>query len=166
MAVFLLFALMLIVMLMRVYLPRGARTTGKVVRVVQLALVERFLLQRVNLYAIGSVLLLMTVTDTITTGGQILVLLIAQALLLIPVRCKLTSDGVALNNVVFRPWSEFEGFSVASRRIVIVGREGTRPLNLPLLADHQKEVIPILRRHLPEMTARKEARGENRATVS
>lgn len=166
MAIFLLFALMLLVMLMRVYLPRGTRTTGKVVRVVQLSLVERFLMQRVNLYAIGSVLLLMTVTDTIATGGQFLVLFIAQALLLVPVRCKLTSDGVGLNNVVFRPWSEFAGFSVASRRIVLVGREGTRPLNLPLLADHQKEVIPTLRRHLPEIAARKEAPGDNRATVS
>ena len=166
MGTLLLFALMLLVMLMRVYLPRGTRTTGKVVRVVQLSLVERFHLQRVNLYAIGAVLLLMTVTNTIATGSQILVLLIAQAMLMIPVRCKLTSDGVALNNVVFRPWSEFAGFSVASRRIVLMGRDGTRPMNLPLLADHQKEVIPILRRHLPEVTARKEARGENRATVS
>jgi hypothetical protein len=166
MALFLLFALMLLVMLMRVYLPHGARATGKVIRVTQLSLVERFLLQRVNLYAIGSVLLLMTVTGAIATGAQILVLLMAQALLLVPVRCKFTSDGVALNNVVFRPWSELAGFSVATRRIVLMGREGTRPLNLPLLADHQKEVLPILRRHLPEVPARKEARGDNRATVS
>ncbi len=162
----LLVALMLLVMLMRVFLPIGSRKAGKVITTVRLSLMERFIMQRVNLYAIGSVLLLMTVTDSLSSAGLILVLLIAQLILAIPVRCVLTSEGVGLNNVVFRPWSDFVGFSVTARRITLLGCEGTRPLNIPLLADHQKEVIPILRRYLPETKPRKEAREGTRVTVN
>src|SRR6266545_6300931 len=128
MPIILLFVLMLFVMLMRVYMPKGTKVQGKVTHVFRLSLIERFLLQRVNLYAIGSVLFLMTVTGSISTAVEILVLLAAQILMALPVRFVLTSEGVALNNVVFRPWSDFASFSVASRRISLVGREGTRPL--------------------------------------
>jgi hypothetical protein len=165
MPIILLFVVMLFVMLMRVYMPKGTKVPGKVTHVFRLSLIERFLLQRVNLYAIGSVLFLMTVTGSISTAVEILVLLAAQILMALPVRLVLTSEGVALNNVVFRPWSDFASFSVAARRISLVGREGTRPLNVPLLADHQKEVITALRRHLPEIKARKEAGAEHRVTV-
>jgi hypothetical protein len=166
MAPYLLFLLMLMVMLMRVYVPIGQKRSGKQVNVVRLRLIERFLLQRVNLYSIGVVLSLMALTDGMALGGQILVLLSAQLILLIPVRCVLTSDGVGLNNVVFRPWSDFAGFSVGPRRIVLAGREGTQPLNLPLLADNQKEVIRTVRRYLPEIKTGKEAGEGKRAAAS
>lgn len=165
MPVILLFVLMLFVMLMRAYMPKGAKRHGKVAHIFKLSLVERFLMQRMNLYAIGFVLFLMTVTSTIPTALEILVLLAAQVILALPMRFILTTEGVALNNVVYRPWSDFVGFSVATRRISLVGREGTRPLNVPLLADHQKEVITALSRHLSEIKAGKEARAENRLTV-
>jgi hypothetical protein len=166
MAPYLLFLLMLMVMLMRVYVPIGQRRSGKQVNAVRLRLIERFLLQRVNLYSIGVVLLLIALTDGMALGGQILVLLSAQLILFIPVRCVLTSDGVGLNNVVFRPWSDFAGFSVGPRRIVLAGREGTQPLNLPLLADNQKEVIRTVRRYLPEIKTGKEAGEGKRAAAS
>jgi hypothetical protein len=162
----LLFLLMLLVMLMRVYLPVGARRSGKEIKVVRLSLAERYLLQRVNLYAIGSVLVLMTVTNSISTPVLFFVLLSVQLITLIPVRCHLTSDGVGLNNVVFRPWSDFIGFSVSARRVALIAREGSRPLNLPVLGDHQKEAIAVLCRHLPEIKTGKEAASGKRVTVN
>lgn len=166
MAVYALFVLMLTVTLMRVYLPIGQKRSGREVRVVHLTLIERFLLQRVNLYAIGLVLLLMAVTSGLPLAGQLLVLLAAQLILLIPVRCVLTTDGVGLNNVVFRPWSDFAGFSVSPRRVVLAGRDGTKQLNLPILGGNQQDVIRILRRYLPEIKAGKEAGEGRRAAAS
>jgi hypothetical protein len=162
---FLLFASMLYVMLMRVYLPMGAKLRGKVTRRVSLSLVERFLWQRVNLYAIGAVLLLMIVTRSVATPAEVLVLLTAQVILALPLRCIVTSEGVALNNVVFRPWSDFAGFSVAPRRVVLIGRAGTRPMSVPLLAGHQKALVTALKRHLPEVRSGKEAWPDHEATV-
>ena len=165
MTVALLFVPMLAFMLMRVFLPVGARKSGKTVKTVTLTLVERFLWQRMNLYAIAAFVLVALVSGAIETGAMILMLFAAQAVLAIPVRCVLTSDGIAINNVLFRPWREFSGFSVESRRLVVRGQEGTRPLNVPLLAEHQKEVLPALRRYLPEIRARKEAPGAKRAAI-
>jgi len=150
MPVFILFASMLLFMFMRVYTPVGAKAGGRVDKVISLSLAERSLLQRVNVYSIGFVLLLMSVTGVVATGVEIAVIFIASMILLLPIRCLFTSQGVALNNVVFRRWSDFTMFRVESRRVVLVGKEGMRPLNLPILAAHQSELIPILRRHLSE----------------
>jgi hypothetical protein len=151
-----LFGLMLLITLMRVYLPKGIKTRGKPEKVIRLSLVERYQMQRTNLYAIALFLFITTVSGDIPAGGQFIVLLIAQVILLLPVRCTLSAEGVGINKVVFRPWTDFVGYSAASRRMVLVGRPGLRPLNLPFLAEHQKEAIPFLRRRLPEIGARKE----------
>ena len=151
MPVFILFATMLLFMLMRVYTPLGTKISGKVDKVINLSLPERSLLQRINVYSIGFVLLLMSITGVMETGVEVGVVFIALLLLLLPLRCILTTQGVALNNVVFRPWSDFTTFRLESRRVVLIGKEGNRPLNLPILATHQKELIPVLRRHLSEV---------------
>ncbi len=165
MAVIVLFALMLIVTLMRVYLPRGVKVTGKQKLEVKLNFIERLVLQRINLYAIGAVLFLMTVTQSIPSGLQLVVIVATQVILLIPVRTVVTSDGIALNHVLFRPWSDFAGFTVESRRITLMGAKGARPLHIPVLAEHQSELVTALGRHLPRIQARKEARSEHQVTV-
>jgi hypothetical protein len=156
---------MLIFMLLRIYLPRGTRAKGKPVETVSLSLQERFNLQRLNLYAIAVFLFVCAVSGEVATGGLLLMVIAAQAVLMLPVRCVITSQGIALNNVVFRPWQDFTGFSVERRRLVLIGQDGTRPLNIPFLMVHQQEALPALRRFLPETKARKEALGAKRAAL-
>jgi hypothetical protein len=151
MAIFVLFGLMLFLMLMRVHLPFGARIQGKAVKSVLLSLSERSLLQRRNVYSLGFVLLISALTGMLVGPAEVLVVVVALAIMSLPVRLLLTSEGVALNNVVYRPWNEFSGFSIERRRIVLHGREGLRPFSLPLLGVHQREVLPELRRHLKEV---------------
>jgi hypothetical protein len=160
-----LFAFMLVFMLMRVYMPIGTKVKGKPVKTVSLSLQERFNLQRLNLYAIAVFLFVCVVTGELNTGGLIPMLIAAQVVLLLPVRCVITSQGVGLNNVVFRTWQDFTGFTREARRLVLIGQDGTRPLNIPFLAAHQKEVLPALQRFLPEAKARKEALGAKRAVL-
>ncbi len=166
MALFVLFGLMLLVMLARVYLPLGVEVRGKVLYRANLSLVERYLLHRVNFYAIGAVLVLMTVTGNISNGFQLFIVIGAQVISLIPVRCVLTSEGVALNNVVFRSWSDFGSYRTSARRVTLIGREGSRSLNIPIVAEHQRDLVKILGRHLPRTYAGKEAPAENPVTVS
>ena len=161
----LLFGFMLVFMLMRIHLPIGARAVGKPVKKVGFSLQERFNLQRLNLYGIAVFLLVAIVSGEIDTGALIVMLIATQVVLALPVRCVITSQGIGLNNVVFRTWQEFTSFSVEPRRLVLMGQDGTRPLFMPLLAEHQKEVLPILRRFLPETKARKEALGAKRAAL-
>lgn len=165
MATFLLFALMLLVMLTRVYVPLGANIDGKVESTVPLSLIERAQLQRVNIYAIGLVLLLTVVSGLMPASGEILIVVIALGILMMPVRCVFTSKGVAINNVLFRPWSDFATFERSDRRLSLVGRDGTRPMRLTLLRDHQTQALPVLRRHLTEAKASRSVRAVREATT-
>ena len=72
MPVLFLFACMLLLMFMRVRVPIGMKTPGKVVKVVDLTLPERALMHRVNIYSIGLVLLLTTITGVIAAPVEVL----------------------------------------------------------------------------------------------
>jgi hypothetical protein len=153
MALFLLLAGMLGLMGMRVYLPFGSQTRGKVVKTVRLNLLERTLLQRVNVYALGLVLLMLTVSGALPGGWQAPIVVLAFAVLALPVRIYVSNSGIGLNNVVYRPWTDFEGYRVEKRRVVLAGRRGLRDLALPVIGPHQSELTPALRRYLDPFTA-------------
>jgi hypothetical protein len=148
MALFLLLAAMLGLMCMRVYLPFGSQTKGQVFKTVRLNLMERTLLQRVNVYALGLVLLVLTASGTLPGGWQAPIVVLALAVLALPVRIYVSNTGIGLNNVVYRPWTDFVGFRVEKRRVVLAGRRGLRDLALPLVGRHQSELTPALRRYL------------------
>lgn len=160
MATLILFALMLVVMLMRVYMPLGAKVGGKVTQTLAMSLPEKALMQRVNVYAIGGVLLLTVVTGLTSPVIELIVVAAALGILTMPVRITMTSEGVGLNNVVYRPWKEFASFSCEKRRITLIGRDGSRPLHLYLLPEHQKKALPVLRRHLSEAKASQTIRAK------
>jgi hypothetical protein len=153
MPVVILFAGMLGLMFMRVHLPfAGSKARGRVLKTVDLSFPERVIMQRVNIYAIAGVLLMTTITGLLNTEIEFIVVAVSMIILAFPVRAIITSEGIGINNVVFRPWSDFTGFSVERRRIQLVGTEGTRPLNIPLLGGNQKAAVPTLRRFLKPVT--------------
>jgi hypothetical protein len=156
MAVLALLAAMLIIMVMRVGLPIGAKTEGRVVRQIALSFRERVLMQRTNVYAIGFVLLLTAATGMLPTAIELLVILGVFALLMIPVRLKVTTSGIAVNNVVYRPLSEFSGVQPSRRGLRFVAQPGVRNLDVPLLGAHREEALRVI--HLPR-TDRGAGRG-------
>src|SRR5215216_957229 len=129
MAVVALFVLMLLVTLMKVYLPKGVQVPGKQQFELNLTFIERLIYQRVNLYSLGAVLALMTVTGSIANGIQLLVIVITEAILTIPVKVAATTQGLAINHVVFREWSDFAGFITSGRLITLQPKDGSRPFN-------------------------------------
>jgi len=148
MATFVLFGMMLFIMLMRVRLPIGVDPKGKNIKAVALSLRERTIYQRISIYSIGFVILLTAVSGVISPEWELMVVLVSLGLLLLPVRILVTTAGVGINNVVFRPWDEFTGFTIERRRIRLVPRKGLRPFFIPLLASRQEEILPSIRRYL------------------
>ena len=67
---------------------------------------------------------------------------------MLPVRFCLTTEGIALNRVIFRPWQEFAGYTANARQLVLAGRKGNGRLVLPLLADRQPAVLSVLRNYV------------------
>lgn len=166
MAVIVLFALMLMVMLSRVFLPKSVAVTGKAQYEIRLSYIERLIFHRVNLYALGAFLAVLTISGTIPNGLQLLVVLATQAILLVPVRVMVSSDGVAINRALFRPWSDFAGYTTDARRLTLAGKSGVRALRIPVLAERRQELVVAVGRHLPRIQARKEARSEHQVTAS
>ena len=147
----LLLMIMLIIMLMRIMLPVGAKTKGKYVAEVRLSFRERLLLQRTNIYAIGIVLLLTTVTGNLSRSWELLVVVVAFLLLMMRVRNHVTSEGIALNNVVYREWSDFTGYEVRRRGIRLLPQEKMRPFDIILIGKHREQALKLVRAHLHEI---------------
>lgn len=142
----LLLSCMLVIMLMRIRVPIGAKVVGKTVGEVRLNFRERLLLQRMNIYAIAIVLISTAVTGQLHTLWELLVIFTAMAILLMPVRYIITSEGVAMNNVVFRQWDEFTGFEIKRRGVRLLPQDGLRPFDFRVLDKHEEELIALLHR--------------------
>jgi Amt family ammonium transporter len=145
MAVMVLLVLMFALLLVRVYLPvGGAQLPGRPVGEVSLSFWERALYHRAGLYCLGAVLLLLALTGLLGGGLLLGAVLGALAVLLLPVRYRFSSEGVAVNNVLYRPWEEFWGVERRPRGLRLLPRPGLRALELRLLGSHQEEAISYL----------------------
>ena len=124
MPVILLLSAMFIISVLRVSMPFGAKPEGKPIGAITLSFRERMLLQRTNMYLIGIVILISAVGGLLAGPLELVAIVATLAVLTIPVRYTLTSQGIALNNVVFRSWTEFTGYREERGGIVLLGSPG------------------------------------------
>src|SRR5436305_2805169 len=108
MLVWLLIGCSLILMLVRIGLPLGIKSEGKVVATVTLTYREKLLLHRTNLYALGALLVLSAIGKWFPTTVELVIILAALVLVNLPVRYQFTTLGIACINVLFRKWKDFE----------------------------------------------------------
>lgn len=146
MGVIALFGLMLIIMLMRVGVPIGARLYGGRITEVRLSFAERVRFHRTNVYLIGLVLLLGAVVGWLHPAVQLLVLGAVFTILTIPTRYIVTSEGVALNHVVFRAWTEFRGVEESRGGLRLRARDGYRDFLVTLAPHRRNQTRRILER--------------------
>ncbi len=154
----------LILILCRTVAPFGQRVAGRELLTVRLGLRERILYHRTGLYAFAVILLLLAAGGLLSSPLQLLAVLACYGVLLIPVRYRLTSAGVAVNNVVFRRWSEFAAVDVTPRALTLRARPGYRPFTLRLLAEHQPAALAVVRRQL-RLAAADDAPAAGRGTA-
>lgn len=149
MFVWLLVGCVLMFMLVRVGLPIGVRTEGKTVVRVALTFRERLLLHRTNMYTLGALLLLSAIGKWFSTPVEIALILVAFAIVNLPVRYEFTTEGIACNNVLFRKWKEFEYVRLHGAKLTLMPRDGFAALPLVVQASRQEEVLPYFQRFLP-----------------
>ena len=160
MAVVLLLALMLGIAAMRVYLPMGAKIEGKPLGVITLTFRERMLLQRTNLYMIGAVVLLGAVSGFLAGPLEMVALLAMFVILMIPARYRLTSQGIALNNVVFRSWTDFSRIPRRARHPSCSTRsKGSASFGCIVLGANREAAVKALSRILARSTAEQQSGG-------
>jgi Amt family ammonium transporter len=149
MLVLILFGFMLIFMLMRVALPFGAKAEGKKVKEISLSFRERLIYHRFNVYAIGAVLLLTSLAGEVSSPIEFVVIVATFAIVTaIPVRYVVTTEGIGLNNVVFRSWSDFRGMSLEKRHVALVPTSEWRGMKLLFAPAEHEQDVNLLRRYL------------------
>lgn len=154
----------LLVMVVRVAAPLGQPATGQELLIVRLGLRERLLYHRSGLYAFGLILLLLGLAGLVPYQLQVLAVLACYGVLTIPVRYRLTSEGVGANGVVFRRWAEFDGVETSARAIILRGRPGNGRFALRLFTSHQPEALAVIRRRMRAAPALKDAQRGARVT--
>jgi Amt family ammonium transporter len=148
MLVWLLIGCSFMLMFLRIGLPFGIKSEGSVVATVTLTYREKLLLHRTNLYALGALLVLGAIGKWFPTTVELVIILVALALINLPVRYQFTTMGIACNNVLFRKWKEFEYARYRGAKLTLVPRKGFGALPLFVLASRQDEVFPYFQRFL------------------
>src|SRR6266849_2169352 len=148
MLVWLLLGCFFMLMLVRIGLPFGIKSEGSVVATVTLTYREKLLLHRTSLYALGALLVLSAIGNWFPTTVELVLILMALALVNLPVRYQFTTLGIACNNVLFRKWKEFEYVRYRGAKVTLVPRKGFGALPLFVLASRHDEVLPYFQRFL------------------
>src|SRR6266487_4346418 len=148
MLVWILIGCSFMLMLVRIGLPFGIKSEGSVVATVTLTYREKLLLHRTNLYALGALLILSAIGQWFPTTVELVLILMALALVNLPVRYQFTTQGIACNNVLFRKWKEFEYVRYRGAKVTLVPRKGFGALPLVVLASRHDEVLPYFQRFL------------------
>jgi Amt family ammonium transporter len=148
MLVWLLVGCFFLLMLTRKALPFGVKTQGKEVGSVSLTFRERLLMHRMDMYALAGLLLLSAIGQWFPLIIELLVILVAMAIVNLPLRYHFTTDGFAYNNVVFRRWKEFDYIRVNGAKITLMPRHGFAPLKLVVNPSRHAQVLPYFQRFL------------------
>ena len=155
MAAVMLVVAMLIVAVIRVHAPFGQKAEGTPIGRITLSMRERMLVQRTNMYLLGIVILLTAVGGFLGGPLELVAIVAALAVISIPVRYTLTSRGIAMNNVVFRSWTDFTGYREERSGLVLLGVTGQRNFRVHVLGANRVIAVKALTRLLPAAGERK-----------
>lgn len=142
--IILIFGTMLLTMLTRVFLPIGTKTEGTSIVSLKLPFRYRLLYHRTSIYLVGTAMVLGAVGGWLSFPLEVIVILAAFAIVSAKIRYTFTVQGVALNNVVFRQWSEFKDFQLDNRYLRLIAKEGLHDFKILLPVKAQDEVMPLV----------------------
>ena len=142
--VILLFGTMLMSMLTRVFLPLGQKTEGMVISTVNLPYRYRLLYHRTSIYLLGTAVVLGGIGGWLNTMFEVIIIMATFAIVSIKICYTFTSQGVALNNVVFRSWSEFSDYTQEPRYLRLVAKLEMRDFKLLLPGQEQAAIDTML----------------------
>ena len=166
MAVVLLLVSMLIIAVLRVNMPFGAKAEGRPVGAITLSFRERMLLQRTNLYLIGAVIFITAVGGFLGGLLETVAILATLAVLTIPARYTITTQGIALNNVVFRSWTDFAGYREERGGVVLLAVEGQRNFRMHVLGANRATALRALAHVLPASSEKRLSGGARVSSTS
>ncbi len=138
--------------LSRVVAVRGATVEGKVQREFSLSFGERLRYHQFSIYSLGTLLVLGALSGLIHLTLELIAMTAMYVVVSRPIRYRLTSAGIAVNRVVFRPWSEFSGYEARRGSLRLVGAPGAGRFDIRVAIARYAPVTAVVSRYLPAVT--------------
>jgi hypothetical protein len=116
---FLLIAMLLMAMFAKARPWFKARVAGRVIQTVPMNIWQRINIHRSSLLALATAVVFGKAAGWLPDMLAVMITGFTLMLLLIPMKYTFTTQGVAIGDAIFRPWSEFTGMKVQSRQVVL-----------------------------------------------
>ncbi len=149
----------LVIALGRVTSLRAATIEGAPQGDVALGFRERLRYHRGMLYSVGGLMLLGALTGVVTTAVELIALGLAFAVVQAPIRYRFTSKGVALGRLLFRPYTEFDGYRSSRKGVLLVGKAGNGSLLIHGSEASRQAALKHVSKKLGALTAARAARS-------
>lgn len=147
-ATFLMLALLLMSMMAKARPWKRATPPGKPLQVIPLGFFPKMFTYRSSLLAILTGCVLSSVAGWLPLNIVLMVASFALVILFMPMRYTFTTQGVAVGDVVFRPWSDFSGFKVGKSTLELANPSKFGRLTLFVKPAEMDNVLKYVQRHV------------------
>jgi hypothetical protein len=93
------------------------KAPGKTLTIIPVTLLSKLWLNRFSLAALTTGLIFTTAAGWLQTNMAFMVIAFALVILLIPMKLTITSQGLAMGDAFFRPWSDFSGVKMTRSKL-------------------------------------------------
>jgi hypothetical protein len=147
-ATFILIVLLLMSMTARARPWKKAPLPGKPLETVPMGFFPKLFTYRSSLLALLTGCILGVAAGWLPLNMAAMVGIFALVIVLLPVRYSLTTKGVAVGDMFFRPWSEFSGFRAKKSTLELVHPSNFGRLTLFLKPAEMNNVLKYVERHI------------------
>jgi hypothetical protein len=159
-ATFIMIALLLISMMAKARPWAKAPLPGKPLQTIPLGFLPRLLTYRSSLLALLSGCTLAFLAGWLPLNLVAMVAAFALIILLIPMRYTLTTQGVAVGDGIFHPWSDFSGFKAGKSSLQLAAPTNFVRLTLFVKSAEMDDVLKHVQRHVKSKSSNLSFEGE------
>lgn len=121
---------------------------GQVLGKVRLNFWQKMMVHRVSLYALGLVLMLGLLAGWISPPMEWIMLILAFAIMLMPMQYTFTTKGVAVGDAIFRSWNEFVGYKIRGSQITLRHSSPLANLTLFVTSVEREKILAYITRRI------------------
>ncbi len=157
---FFLIAVLLLSMMAKARPWKKVEMPGKTLQTIPLGFLPRMLTHRSSLMALLTGCVLSVAAGWLPLNIAGMVISFALVVLLMPMQYTLTTQGVAVGNGIFHPWSDFSGFKAGKSSLQLANPSISGRLTLFVKPAEMDNVLKYVQRHVKVRSSNLSTKGE------
>jgi hypothetical protein len=133
---------------------------GKTLETIRLGLLPKLVIHRSNLLALLTGCVFTILAGWLPLNIAAIVAVFALVVLLMPMQYTLTTQGVAVGQAIFRPWSDFSGFKASKSSLELANPSIFGRLTLFVQPAQMDSVLKYVERHVKVQSSNSLIKGE------